>query len=107
RQIFIATHSVKFAKADLDLWELQRRDEATIATPVKPPMLRSYEVRGAEGPRAEDISLVAHDGSVELPGYVREALHIEPGQFVYFVKDGGNGFRILSADQMRQALGDE
>jgi len=106
-QIFMATHSVKFAKADLDLWELQRGGDSTEATRVTPPMLRPYEVRGAEGPRAEDTSLVAHDGSVELPAYVREALHIDPGQFVYFVKDGGNGFRIVSAAQMKQALGDE
>jgi hypothetical protein len=106
-QIFIATHSVKFAKADLDLWELQRGRAGATATRVTPPSLRPYEVRGVEGPRAEETSLVAHDGSVELPAYVREALHIDPGQFVYFVKDGENGFRIVSAAQMRRALGDE
>jgi hypothetical protein len=106
-QIFIATHSVKFAKAELDLWELQRRDGGTVATRVTPPMLRPDEARGAEGPRAEETSLVAHDGSVELPAYVREALGIDPGQFVYFVRDGGSGFRIVSAAQMREALGDE
>jgi AAA domain, putative AbiEii toxin, Type IV TA system len=103
-QIFIATHSVKFAKADLDLWQLQSGSAGTEAVRVTPPMLRPYEVRGVEGPRAEDTSLVAHDGSVELPAYVREALHIEPGQFVYFVKDGEGGFRIVSAAQMKQAL---
>jgi hypothetical protein len=106
-QIFIATHSVKFAKADLDLWQLQRGSEGAEAVRVTPPLLRPYEVRGVEGPRAEDTSLVAHDGSVELPEYVREGLHIEPGQFVYFVKDGESGFRIVSAAQMKQALGDE
>ena len=106
-QIFIATHSVKFAKADLGLWQLQRGSEGAEAVRVTPPMLRPYEVRGVEGPRAEDTSLVAHDGSVELPEYVREGLHIEPGQFVYFVKDGENGYRIVSAAQMKQALGDE
>jgi predicted ATPase len=106
-QIFIATHSVKFAKADLDLWQLQRGSDGAEAVRVTPPLLRPYEVRGVDGLRAEDTSLVAHDGSVELPAYVREGLHIEPGQFVYFVKDGESGFRIISAAQMKQALGDE
>jgi hypothetical protein len=106
-QIFIATHSVKFAKADLDLWELQRGGDGTEATRVTPPMLRPYEVRGAEGPRKEDASLMAYDGSVELPAYVREGLSIGPGQFVYFVKDDRGGFSIVSAAQMKRVLGGE
>jgi hypothetical protein len=58
-------------------------------------------------PRTESPSMVAHDGSVELPGFVHEALGIKPGEFVYFVRDQKAGFRIMSASAMDAALGNE
>jgi len=106
-QVFIATHSVKFAKSDLCLWQLEREAGATRAKRVTPSVLRGYEMRSDDGPRAEVTSMMAHDGSVELPGFVREALHVEPGQFVYFVPGDDGGFRILSEAEMDKALGDE
>jgi bifunctional DNA-binding transcriptional regulator/antitoxin component of YhaV-PrlF toxin-antitoxin module len=57
--------------------------------------------------RGDSTSFVAHDGSVELPAHVREVLGIASGQFVYFATDGAGGFRIVSAAQMAQALGDD
>jgi len=46
------------------------------------------------------------DCSVVLPDYVRESLGIVPGESVYFVKDCGHGFRIVSSAKMKEALGD-
>lgn len=47
---------------------------------------------------------VAPDGTVRLPEFVRQALDVSAGEFVYFVKDVA-GFRIISSAEMQDALG--
>jgi hypothetical protein len=106
-QLFLATHSVKFAKPDLDLRRIQRTEASAHAEKVTSPMLSAFEARGPAAPRTESPSMVAHDGSVELPSFVREALGIQPGEFVYFKRDPKGGFRLMSAAAMDAAIGDE
>jgi hypothetical protein len=52
-----------------------------------------------------DPGLVDLNGGVVLPGNVREAMGIAPGQYVYFVADGDK-FCLVSQAQMKIALGD-
>jgi energy-coupling factor transporter ATP-binding protein EcfA2 len=106
-QLFLATHSIKFAKPELDLRRIHRKEGGASAEKVAPPMLSAFEARGPAAPRTESPSMVAHDGSVELPGFVREALGIKPGEFVYFVRDPKAGFRLMSEAAVDAALGDE
>jgi hypothetical protein len=80
-QIFIATHSVKFARPQLDLRLLERKHGIT--------------------------HMIAHDGSVELPKHVLQALGAEPGQYVYFVKNGKGEFRLVSEQEMDRMLDNE
>jgi hypothetical protein len=106
-QLFLATHSVKFARTDLDLRRLDRDEQGAHARRVTPPELGAYEVRGPAAPREKEVSMLADDGSIEVPDYVREALGLRAGEFVYFVRDGKGGYRVVSTAAMRAALGDE
>lgn len=106
-QIFIATHSVKFARSQLDLRFLERKNGVTRASQRAPPDLREFEIRSAGGPRQEDVSMIAHDGSVELPKHVVQALGATPGQYVYFVKSGEGGFRLVPQQEMDGMLGNK
>lgn len=106
-QLFLATHSIKFARTDLDLRRIDRDERGAKAQRVSPPELGAYEARGPAAPRQEEVSMLADDGSIEIPRHVRDALGLRPGEFVYFVRDAKGGFRVVSAAAMEAALGDE
>lgn len=106
-QLFLATHSIKFARSDLDLRRIDRDEQGARAKRVTLPDLGAYEARGPAAPRQEEVSMLADDGSIEIPRDVRDALGLRPGEFVYFVPDAKGGFRIVSTAAMEAALGDE
>lgn len=51
--------------------------------------------------------MIAQDRTVELPKHVLAALGAEPGQYVYFVKNGKGEFRLVSEQEMDRMLGNE
>src|SRR5262249_48906938 len=103
RQLIIASHSVRFAHPELDIRLLERARDSLIARSIIPPMLKQFESRAVGERRPEDLSMLAYDNTVELPQFVRDGLAISPGQYIYFVMDGGN-FRILSETQVDEIL---
>lgn len=103
RQLLIASHSVKFARPELDIRLLERTGDSVSVRSISPPMLQPFESRTGAGHRREDLSMLAYDNTVELPQFVRDGLAVGPGQYVYFVRSNGN-FRLLSQAHMDELL---
>jgi hypothetical protein len=103
-QIFIASHSVRFARPQMDIRLLERPGDHIVVSQRLAADLKRFESR-IEGVRDATVSMLAYDNTVEIPTYVRETLGLVAGQYVYFVKGGDNKYSIISQATMDGMIG--
>lgn len=102
-QVFVETHSARFAPPSASIHLLQRDGDVSIARPITRADLSQFDNRVAVE-RPPLPSMLAHDYTVQIPGIVRERLGLKPGDFVYFSESAGS-FRIVTREQADLDLG--
>lgn len=107
RQVFIATHSPAFAETPFDIRLLQHDGAQTsVQTLSREAAVGFAAVANGDSQPQSPPSLLNYDGTIRLPDFVLEKYAGSKGQFLYFVDDRADGFKLMTEAEMDAYLGD-